>query len=408
VEAVKLVVVFVLIIFALRKRISVAVTLFSAGLAVALLFWLPISSLLQGYWDLIKSERFITLTSVIILITILGTLLKELRFLDRLGKACQGLRGGSRTAVSILPGLVGLMPMPGGSLLSAPLVENVLKDGGYKPEFKVVANYWFRHIVEFFWPVYPGLILTGAITGMRIYDVSLLQVPLSVCMATIGYFFFIRKITPSGRSQESRLGRALLDMSRSLWPIVLAILIYAIFQINLAYAILLSLVLLTVTARPNKGQLVTALKSGLTIKLVFLVFGILSFQTVLELTGAIQSIPQLAVTFHLPSQLVIFLVCFTVGILTGMVSAFVGLGYTLLAGFLYQPELVPANILLAYLAGYMGMMLSPTHLCLILTNDYFGSQLARVYRLFIPPMLILVALGLLLYFSPWPGLFLPK
>ncbi len=403
-DAVKLVVVFVLIILALRRKVSVAVTLFGAGLFVALLFWLPVPTLLQGYWDLVKSERFLTLTSVIILITILGSLLKELQFLDRLGRACQGLRGGSRTAVSILPGLVGLMPMPGGSLLSAPLVENVLKDEDYKPEFKVVANYWFRHIVEFFWPVYPGLILTGAITGMKIFDVSLLQFPLSVGMATIGYFFFIRKIKPTGGGNTSFF-KALGDMSRSLWPIVLAIVLYAALQINLAYAILISLVLLIVTAHPSKSQLITSLKSGLTIKLVFLVFGILSFQTVLELTGAIQSIPQLAVTFHLPPQLVICMVCFTVGILTGMVSAFVGLGYTLLAGFMYQPVLIPENILLGYLSGYLGMMLSPTHLCLILTNEYFGSQLSRVYRLFLPPILIFFALGILLSLSPWPALF---
>ena len=232
----------------------------------------------------------------------------------------------------------------------------------------------------------------------------MLQIPMSVLMAAIGYFFFIRKIKAT-RTQHNGLLRAVRDMLMSLWPILLAIALYALLKINLAFTIAISLILLIFTARPNRTQLAVSLKSGLTIKLVFLVFGILSFQAVLELTGAIQSIPRLAVTFHLPQQLLIFLVCFTVGILTGMVSAYVGLGYTLLAGFLYQPTIVPANILLAYISGYLGMMLSPTHLCLILTNEYFGSQLSRVYRVFVPPMILLGVLGYLIYLSPWPALF---
>jgi hypothetical protein len=140
-------------------------------------------------------------------------------------------------------------------------------------------------------------------------------------------------------------------------------------------------------------------------QLAFLVFGILSFQTVLELTGAIESIPTLAISLNLPAEIVIFAVCFAAGILTGMVAAFVGLGYSLLAGYLYQPEIVPSHILLAYLSGFLGIILSPTHLCLVLTNEYFGSNLLTVYRKMIIPLLIMLALGLMLYFSPWPGFF---
>jgi hypothetical protein len=135
-----------------------------------------------------------------------------------------------------------------------------------------------------------------------------------------------------------------------------------------------------------------------------MVFGILSFQTVLELSGAIKSIPTMAAAIHLPPAIVIFIVCFTVGILTGMTAAFVGLGYSLLAGFIYQPVVQPGYMLLAYASGYIGMMLAPTHLCLIMTNEYFGSDLGRVYRLIIPGMVVMTALAFLISFSPWPGL----
>jgi len=403
-DAIKLVVVFVIIILALRKKLSVGVTLFGAGVITSLLYKVELSALLYGYWELLRSQRFISLTSVIVLITMLGQLLEELKFLGRLSKACNGLPGGTRTAVAVMPPLVGLMPMPGGSLLSAPLVGNVLTGNRYLPEFRTASNYWFRHIVEFFWPIYPGIILTEAITGMPIGSVSLMQFPLTVIMITIGLFFFIRKID-NDHDNDTHFLKALVGILKTIWPIILAIAIYSIFKVDLALAVLFSFVVLIGIARPARSSLIIALKRGLSYKLVFLIFGTLSFQTALELSGAIGSIPKLSLQFNLPEELLIFLVCFTAGILTGMVAAFVALGYTLLAGFLYQPEIIPSHILLAYLSGYLGMMLSPTHLCLILTNEYFKSDLFKVYRQLAIPIILLALLGFLLYLSPWTPLF---
>ena len=201
-EALNLVVILILIVVALRKKVPVGVTLFGAGLLTALLFWVPLGDLLQGYRQLVQSKRFLSLTAVIVLVTTLGQLLKELGYLDRLTRVCQQLPGGNRTAAASLPALIGLMPMPGGALLSAPLVDNVL-DKRYPPEFRTATNYWFRHVVEFFWPVYPGIILTEAITGMPLGSVSLMQLPMAIVMALIGYVAFARRIHVGGRSGDS-------------------------------------------------------------------------------------------------------------------------------------------------------------------------------------------------------------
>ena len=148
-----------------------------------------------------------------------------------------------------------------------------------------------------------------------------------------------------------------------------------------------------------------ATRCGFSYKLVLLVFGTLSFQTALELAGAIEAIPRLATSYSLPPELIIILVCFTAGILTGMVAAYVALGYTILAGFMYQPEIIPGHIMLGYLSGFVGMMLSPAHLCLVLTNEYFKSDLGRVYRRLAPPLTLVFLGGILLYYSGWPELF---
>ena len=406
----KLILVFLLILYALRKKASVGVTLFGAGLLTALLFRIPFNEILNGYWTLISSQRFISLTAVICLITVLGSLLKELGFLQRLSDSCRGLYGGRRTAAGLLPPLVGLMPMPGGALLSAPLVDEVLADEKYSAHFKCAVNYWFRHVVEHFMPIYPGMILTEAITGVPAGKVALLQFPLAIFMVIIGYVFFLRKIDGSGREEagpRKSLFATVMNILVTLWPVASVLVLYAVFDINMALAALATVILLVLVTRPPRKSLFVSLKRGLTYKLVFLVFGILSFQTMLDLSGAIGSIQQLSTAYNFPPELIIILVCFTAGILTGMYAAYVALGYSLLAAFLFQPVIVPSNILLAFLSGYIGMILSPTHLCLIVTNEYFKSDLLKVLRILVIPALLLGIVGYSLYYFDWGGVILP-
>jgi len=406
----KLVLVFLLILYALRKKASVGVTLFGAGLLTALLYRIPFSDIVNGYWTLISSQRFISLTAVICLITVLGSLLKELGFLQRLSETCHGFYGGRRTATGLLPPLVGLMPMPGGALLSAPLVDEILTDAKYSAHFKCAVNYWFRHVVEHFMPIYPGMILTEAITGLPAGKVALLQFPLAIFMIFIGYIFFLRKIDGSlviKGKKHNGLFKTVMNILITLWPVATVLFLYAVFNVNMALAALVAVVLLIIVTRPPKESVLISLRKGLTYKLVFLVFGILSFQTMLDLSGSIGSIQQLSTHYNFPPEVIIILVCFTAGILTGMYAAYVALGYSLLAGFLFQPVIVPSNILLAFLSGYIGMILSPTHLCLIVTNEYFKSDLLKVLRLLFIPAIILGIIGYFLYRFDWGGVILP-
>jgi hypothetical protein len=328
-------------------------------------------------------------------------MLKQLGSLEKLSIACRRLPGGNRTAVVALPMLIGLMPMPGGALLSAPLVDNILTDK-HDGAFKTIANYWFRHIVEFCWPIYPGLILSAAITHLPIGTVALLQLPFTIVMALAGGYFFLRKVAPDP-TNDGNLPAAIGGILSTLWPIAAAVLIYAIAGVDMSISVAISTLMLVVVMRPSKSVWWPAVKKGLSYRLLLMAFGILSFQAILETSGAIRSLPTIAEALHLPDALVIFAVCFTVGFLTGMIAAFVGLGYVLLAGFLYQPVIVPHNIMIAFFSGYLGMMVSPTHLCLVLTSEYFKIPLRAAYRVMAWPLVAMTILAISVVLSPWPG-----
>ncbi|MCP4704660.1 MAG: DUF401 family protein, partial [candidate division Zixibacteria bacterium] len=164
-DVIKLIIVFGGIVIALRKNLFVGYTLFLASLLVAILFNLSFYEILDNYKEVFISHRFLNLLGIIFLITFLGKISKEIGCLDKMVSATSNLKGGAKTAATAMPLLVGMMPMPGGALLSAPLVDKVLPRVKYPAEFATAVNYWSRHVIEFFWPIYPGVILAAGLTS---------------------------------------------------------------------------------------------------------------------------------------------------------------------------------------------------------------------------------------------------
>ncbi len=397
----KLGLVFLAIVIALRKNLFVGYILFAAGIATALFFGASFAAIGQGYWDVITSYNFLRILAVIILITFMGKILKEIGYLDRLVQAGQKFPGGIRSSVTLLPMLVGMMPMPGGALLSAPLINKILPPEKYPPAFATAVNYWARHLIEFWWPVYPGIILAAALTNLPIGTMALLQAPMTFVMLILGYFFFLRRVESKGTSSIS-LFDSIKGVLRCLWPIILAIFLYAVTPLDLVFAIFISILLLLILERPSGAVTLEGLKQAFSPRLLALVVGIMSFQEMLEISGAVNSIPEAADMLGLPAAAVIIAVSFTAGMLTGMLAALVGLSYPILAGYLYQPDINLSNIFLAFMSGYLGMMLSPTHFCLILTNEYFRSELSAVYRIMTVPYILLFLAAFLLYVMGYP------
>jgi integral membrane protein (TIGR00529 family) len=396
----KLVLVLALIVFGIKRKYFVGYLLFGAGILTPLLFGFGPTDIVMGVWGTLKSVDFWRLYAAITVVTILGHFLKKIGSLERLTDSAQELAGGKRTATAILPAAVGLMPMPGGALLSAPLVGEVLKNDGKSPQYMSAVNYWFRHVMEFFWPLYPGIILGAVITGIKVQTFSFLGVIMSLAMIIIGYVFFLSRI--KNNNQATRSFRALGRISLAIWPLFLAVFLAMALRIDIVLALVVSITVTVISNRDKWALLWPVIRESVTIRLFFMIFGIIVFKDLLELSGAVGDIPGEVARFGIPPAAVILVVAFLSGLLSGMVAAFVGLSFPILAGFLYIPEINLGNIFLAYLSGYLGMILSPAHFCLILTAEHFNADLGRVYHKFLVPLLILAIVGFLLYLSGYP------
>ena len=78
-----------------------------------------------------------------------------------------------------LPALVGILPMPGGAIFSAPLVEASRTSPHTQGEILAFINYWFRHIWEYFLPLYPAILLVSSLSGLSLPWIVIHHLPFS-------------------------------------------------------------------------------------------------------------------------------------------------------------------------------------------------------------------------------------
>ncbi|MBV5337601.1 MAG: DUF401 family protein, partial [Deltaproteobacteria bacterium] len=108
--------------------------------------------------------------------------------------------------------------------------------------------------------------------------------------------------------------------------------------------------------------------------------------------GALAGISGFFAASHLPIPLLMALIPFIAGVMTGLTVGYVGITFPLLLPLMgdVQPNLWLES--LAFASGFAGVMLSPVHLCFVLTREYFAADTALVYhRLIVPSIVVLMA-----------------
>jgi len=90
-----------------------------------------------------------------------------------------------------------------------------------------------------------------------------------------------------------------------------------------------------------------------------------------------------------------------VGSISGTASMGAAIVLPLLLPFCGASVHLVSVIYAGVIAGYMA---SPLHLCLILTNSYYKSELGRVYRYLVPSMALLYVVAVVYHLTMYGGL----
>jgi len=383
---------FVLIVLLLRLRWNLGIVMFLGAVFLGALY--HIGPVQQARVVLTSSIDPVTINLVtgLVLIMVLENIIRKRGVLKRMMVAVVNVVRDRRIAMAVLPGVIGLLPSAGGAAFSAPMVQEAAADVDIKPEHKAFINYWFRHIWEYISPLYPGIVLAAAVTRTPINRLLLSQIPLPFTVVVVGVFLGFRGM-PSRTIAGKRDSEEFKALFVTLLPITIPLVLVIAFNLPLAIAMVAIVIAMFLFYRYSLGELKTALRESVSINVITMVIGTMVFTGMLDASGAIEALP---VYFHqsgLPANVVLFALPFIVGLLTGLTVAFVGATFPIImAMFGGAPDL--GAITFAFASGFAGVMLSPTHLCLLLTLRYFNADMAGTYRFMYLPVLLVFVAGL--------------
>jgi integral membrane protein (TIGR00529 family) len=392
--------------FAVAVVLLVALSRFglALGLAVGALalgaFALSPAEIGAALWQTVSDPSVLVLALVVLLIPVLGGVMEASGQMARL---VGNLRVGVRPFLALAPGLLGMLPMPGGALLSAPLVERGA--GHVAPDVKAAANVWFRHVLLLVYPLGSSLIASAKVAGLDVYATIPYLAPAFALSVLLGGVFLLRNAHPKradeetgSASQDARGPFSLRDLLVPLGILLVApaldlalasTVTLPVREIATAAGVVLSLALSLVVGRVGPKRLLRIVSRARPWTYAAIIVAMFAFLNVFASSG----VPERLAAMRLPPLALCLGVGFALGLITGRIEASLAVVLPIYASA-HGPMTLP-GFALAYYAAFLGYVVTPVHPCISVSVAYFKTSIGALVRRLALPVLIGAAVALL-------------
>lgn len=360
------------------------------------------------------------LVGIVALITVLAFTLREFGLLGHMSQGLTATLRSDRLAFALIPGLLGCLPVPGGAGISAPMIDGLGENLGLERAQRAAANVIFRHAWFLVLPLEPALVLSAHLANVELRRMIAFQWPLTAVMLATGAFLFLRqngkeaRQSPMGGELTGRggptghgkaIGHGELNGRRELKrllvntaPILVSLFLFLALDIPL---------ILSLAAGAGVGCLLAWRKGtfswavlarspdwsliGAT-ELIMIFAGLVSHSTALStLVGGIAgSDYPLAAFLLIPAVL---------GLLTANPTAGVAIAFPVLWPLLPAGANPLIYSSLVFCLTFLTYLVSPLHMCLVLTNRYFAVHPGPVYRYLLPSAAVTTVVTLVLFLA---------
>lgn len=385
-----------LILVLLRLKVHPGPAVFAGGLLLSLIV-LPPAETPRAILKTASDLQTWRLIGIIICAFALSKMMEQRGMLTRLAHTLESI--GPKIAMHVVPSVIGMVPMPGGALVSATAMKGLAERLKLAPAQSTYINYWFRHIWELAVPVYPSVIAASVVLAVPLSTVVVTMLPVIPLMAALGgvvSWRILRNAPPA--AAHSLTGRDFArELLRAAWPVLLLVAM-VLAGLEAVFAFLLAAILLGIQQRFTSHEVKVALRYAFGWKVLFLLFAVMVYKEFVDASGAAYSLFTDMQAAGIPPAAILVALPLLIGFAAGLSMAFVGIAFPLILPFITTADgLNSSALFLAYVAGGLGYMLSPLHLCLILSAEFFKARLGDVYRLMIPPLIGTLAVSLIVF-----------
>lgn len=368
-------------VYLLRKKVNIGIVMLLDSLYIVLVRQMNFNITKEAVMRGALSPKTIGLIIILYLIMMLEMIMRKKGMISDITESLKHLLKSNRMTAAVLPVVIGMLPSPGGARLSCPMVEEVAgeeAEGGVK----AFVNYWFRHVWLDGFILYPGVIIGAELMGVASIQFFLHLVPFMLLAVLLGILFGSLHIKKENIEVDANRKDSLKKLLSAFFPIAFLIIFYIVLLVfkltehALETACLITVVMLIIWKQYHLRQVWALMKEALSFKFILIIIGVMVFREVLSASGLLGRLPEVTEQYHISKFVLFMILPFIAGFTSGIMVSAVSMAF---------PLLIPLGLAdntwygaIAMVSAAIGIMISPLHLCSVMTADYFKVSVNKV------------------------------
>jgi hypothetical protein len=261
--------------------------------------------------------------------------------------------------------------------------------------YKAAVNTFYRHILVFFNPLAPMFIVIADLSTLGFLPIMQFHLIPVIVTCIIGHIILKRmwptEVKQDGDKAAESFGTSLKNLFIAGFPLILAMSLALVFGVHFIIA-LSSAIVFMIFYDIIKDKILTSADikpifvKGINWKLGLSVYTILLFGEFVKNSGTTPIIAQIINDSHLPLLLILMVSSVAIGFTAG---------HPIVGAAILYPIFLPlvgdsvAYLSLIFTGMMLGYMVSPVHLCLIVSNEFYKTDYVKNNRLLLPLQVIL-------------------
>ncbi|KRQ86537.1 hypothetical protein ABG79_01746 [Caloramator mitchellensis] len=366
-------------IYLFKKNINVGIIMLINALFIAVLTKMPVNLIYKSIYVGAFSEKTIDLLFSLVAIMIIENMMRTSGMISKMVESLKILINNKLFSAIALPATLGLLPSPGGARFSCPMVEEVTGDeiSGLN---KAYINYWFRHMWLDGFVLYPGVILAAKLIDVSVISLFFHLIVFIIIYALVGVFMVREKMTSHVEHSKSEKKIAIIEFLIGIFPVAFMIITYIALLNYTKYALnisaIMTILILVLYKRISMERFKEVLKEAFNGKYIVIILGVMIFKEFLTNSGLVAEFSKAVTEYNIPKEVLFVIIPLISNFFFGVTVTFVSLTFPILISFGVDQNIWYA--VAAFVSGFIGGMITPVHLCSVMTAEYFGIKVDKL------------------------------
>jgi hypothetical protein len=236
----------------------------------------------------------------------------------------------------------------------------------------------------------------------------LANLPSFVGMIIIGYLY-LRKYTKNAHPTTTTASKKNTQGLVYLLPPIVPLMFYPLKFLGVSetrcflLGVVISLLVLYGLLKIEWRVYLHVLKKSVTWKLALAIFGIMILREMITISQTHVLLAEMMQNLAFPALVIVIVIPLLLGTLTGYNLGAVALSYPLVEPFF---AFTGVNIIgltsIIFMCSIIGYLISPIHLCNVLSSEYLKTDTTRMYRMFLPAAFALLLIQILFVVVVFP------